>query len=62
MMPVWSRSNLKLKEKLPKLTVIAIIAIFVSIIVLDTLEDMLIEVGFEYVTDMDGKKLFRKRK
>ena len=22
----------------------------------------LIEVGFEYVTDMDGKKLFRKRK
>jgi hypothetical protein len=22
----------------------------------------LFEVGFEYVTDMDGKKLFRKRK
>jgi hypothetical protein len=22
----------------------------------------LLEVGFEYVTDMDGKKLFRKRK
>jgi membrane protein DedA with SNARE-associated domain len=45
MMPVRSRSNLKLKENLPKLIVAAIIAIFVAIIVLDTLEDMLIEGG-----------------
>jgi integrase len=30
----------------------------------ETLDDAckLLEVGFEYVTDMDGKKLFRKRK
>lgn len=30
----------------------------------DTVEEacMLIETGFEYVTDMEGKKLFRKRK
>ncbi len=30
----------------------------------ETLEEAfkLLEVGFEYVTDMDGKKLFRKRK
>jgi len=32
--------------------------------VVDTLEEAckLLEVGFGYVTDMDGKKLFRKRK
>lgn len=32
--------------------------------VAETLEDAckLMKVGFEYVTDMDGKKLFRKRK
>jgi integrase len=32
--------------------------------VTETLEEAckLMEVGFEYVTDMDGKKLFRKRK
>jgi len=32
--------------------------------VAETLEEAfkLMEVGFEYVTDMDGKKLFRKRK
>jgi len=32
--------------------------------VAQTLEDAckLLESGFEYVTDMDGKKLFRKRK
>jgi membrane protein DedA with SNARE-associated domain len=40
---MWSRSNLKLREKLPQLLAIAIIAIVVAIIVLDTLEDMLIE-------------------
>ena len=30
----------------------------------ETLEEAckLLQVGFEYVTDMDGKKLFRKRK
>jgi integrase len=30
----------------------------------ETLEDAnkVVEAGFEYVTDMDGKKLFRKRK
>jgi hypothetical protein len=30
----------------------------------ETLDDAckLLEVGFEYVTDMEGKKLFRKRK
>jgi hypothetical protein len=32
--------------------------------VASTIEEatVLIEVGFEYVTEMDGKKLFRKRK
>lgn len=32
--------------------------------VAETLEEAckLIEAGFEYVTDMEGKKLFRKRK
>lgn len=32
--------------------------------VADTLDEAckLMEIGFEYVTDMDGKKLFRKRK
>ena len=32
--------------------------------VAETLEDAckLLETGFEYVTDMEGKKLFRKRK
>jgi hypothetical protein len=32
--------------------------------VADTLEEAckLLETGFEYVTDMNGKKLFRKRK
>ncbi len=45
MIPMWSRSNLKLREKLPQLLVIAITAIIVAIIVLDTLEDMLIEGG-----------------
>jgi hypothetical protein len=32
--------------------------------VADTVEEAckLIETGFEYVTDIDGKKLFRKRK
>ena len=32
--------------------------------VAETLDEAckLLEVGFEYVTDMDGKKLFRKRK
>jgi membrane protein DedA with SNARE-associated domain len=40
---LWSRSNLKLREKLPQLLVLGIIAIVVAIIVLDTLEDMLIE-------------------
>jgi membrane protein DedA with SNARE-associated domain len=43
MMSVWSRSNLKFREKLPQLLVITVIAIAVGIIVLDTLEDMLIE-------------------
>jgi membrane protein DedA with SNARE-associated domain len=43
MMSVWSRSNLKFKEKLPQLLVITLTTIVVAIIVLDTLEDMLIE-------------------
>jgi hypothetical protein len=32
--------------------------------VAETLKDAcdLLEIGFEYVTDMDGKKIFRKRK
>jgi membrane protein DedA with SNARE-associated domain len=44
-MPMWSRSNLKLREKLPQLLVIAITAIVVAITLFDTLEDMLIEGG-----------------
>jgi membrane protein DedA with SNARE-associated domain len=40
-----SRNNLKFREKFPQVIVIAITAIVIAIIVLDTLEDMLIEGG-----------------
>jgi membrane protein DedA with SNARE-associated domain len=43
--PVWSHRSLKFREKSPQLVVLGIVAFFVAIVVLDTLEDMVIEGG-----------------